>query len=217
MEDREPDEECHAVGGEVQALGEQHLVEALQAQDVRLMGRELARRGQDGPDADGDRNERQGLLEQVRLAPALPGPPADQVAHGRAGEPSSRPGDASRDVQQLHDEVGQLGRAQSQYRRGRKTDKPPAALAAEPSPQWPWGHPPRGVADLLRYKAHGFPSLTKAAGSVTKVYSTGPRSGLNREVLQVSDTPRARGDPRQRSGAARLLRQIECRDEPGQV
>jgi hypothetical protein len=37
--------------------------------------------------------------------------------------------------------------------------------------------------------------LTKASWSVTKVYSTGPRRGPNREVLQVSDTLRARGDP----------------------
>ncbi len=205
MKDREPEEECHAVSGEVQALGKQHLVEAGQAQDVRLMGRELARRGQDGPDADGDRNERQGLLEQVRPAPALPSPPADQVAHGRAGEPSRRPGQACRDLQQLHDEVGQLGCAQSQYRRGRKTDKPPAGLSAEPSPQRPRGHPPQGVGDLRRYKAHGFPSLTKVSGSVTKVYSTGPRRRLNCEVFQVSDTPRARRSRRLRSGARRLL------------
>jgi hypothetical protein len=46
--------------------------------------------------------------------------------------------------------------------------------------------------------------LTKASWSVTKVYSTGPRGGPNREVLQVSDTPGAWRFPRSCPGAARL-------------
>lgn len=189
MEDQKSHNESHAVGREIQTLGEQDFLKALQAQDPRLVVRVLAHRGQDDPHAQGYRHERQGLLDQMRPAFPLPRPAADHVTHGRACEPSGRTGNPGRDVQQLQDEVGQLGCAQGQYRRGREADQSPPALAAEPSPQRPGHHTPRGVGDLRRYRAHGFPSLTKAAGSVTKVYSTGARGGLNGEVLQVSDTP----------------------------
>lgn len=195
MEYQESDNESHAVGREIQTLSEQDFVKTMQAPGVRLVVGEFARRGQDDPHAEGDRHERQGLLEQVRPAFPLPRPAADQVTHSRAREPSGRAGDTGRDVQQLQDEVGQLGCEQGQYRRGREADQAPPALAAELSPQRPGHHSPGGVGDLRRYRAHGFPSLTTAAGSVTKVYSTGARGGLNDEVLQVSDTPRARGDP----------------------
>jgi len=195
MEDQESEDESHAVGRQVQALSEQDLLPPMQAQGARLVVGVLARRGEDDPDAQGDRHERQGLLEQMGPALALPGPPADHVAHDRAGQPSGCPGNARRDVRYLQDEIRQLGRTKGKYRRWRKADQPPATLAAESFPQRAGHHSPTGGGDLRRYKAHGFPSLTKASWSVTKVYSTGPCGGPNREVLQVSDTPRARGDP----------------------
>jgi hypothetical protein len=98
MEDHEAGYERHAVRRQVPALGEQHLVEAVQAQVARLFGDDLAGHRENDPDADRDRHERQGLLEQVRPAFALPGPPADQVTYDRACEPSRRPGDPGRHV-----------------------------------------------------------------------------------------------------------------------
>src|SRR5215470_1520508 len=209
MEDQEPNNERQAVRRQVEALGEQHLVEAVQAHVARLHGGELAGRGQDDPHADRDRHERQGLLEQVRPAPALPRPPADQVTYGCAREPSGRPGDPGRHVRQLKDEVRQLGRAQGEYRRRREADQTPAAMAAEPAPQRPRNHPPRHIDDLGRYRAHGRPMLTQASGSVTKVYSTGLADGLVAwSFRSVPKSARARRSAPRRSGATGLPRQF---------
>ncbi len=198
MEDQEPDDEGHAVGRQVQALGEHNLLDPVQAEDACLVVSELAGERQDHADAEGDHHEREGLLEQVGPAPALPRPPADHVAHGRACEPSRSAGDPGRHTRDLADEVRQLGSAQGQHRRGRKTDQAPASPTAQPSPQRPGDQAPRGFTDLGRYHGHGRPwfraGLPKRDSvSVGQVYSTGASGGPGYADLQVSWSPSARG------------------------
>jgi hypothetical protein len=171
VEDQEPYDEGHAVSCEIEGLGEDHLLEPVQPEDPRLITRELARAGQGDADADRYPGERQRLLEQVRPALALPGPPADHVADGSAGEPAGCPGLPGRDVQQLADEVGQLGGGQCQHSCGREADQPPATGAAQPPANRPGDHAPHAVSGLGRFPdrrgtMHARPRRIQALGSV---------------------------------------------------
>lgn len=147
MKDQEPDNEGHAVGRQVQRLREDHLLRSVQLQGACLMTAQLARAGQHDADADRDADERQRLLKHVRPALALPRPPADQVADQSPGEPAGRPGLAGRDVQQLADEVGELGSGQRQDRGRGKADQPPASLAGQQPAQRPGNQMPYGTGD----------------------------------------------------------------------
>jgi hypothetical protein len=171
MEDQEPDNKGHAVGREVHALSEDHLLEAVQPENACLVAGELACPGQRDPHADRYGHERQRLLEQVRPALALPGPPADQVADGSPGEPSGRTGLPGRDVQQLADQVRHLSGAQREHRGRREADQTPATLSPEPSPHRSGDQPPHAVSDSgrtpgRRGTVHTGPWLNQSFGSV---------------------------------------------------
>jgi hypothetical protein len=171
MEDQEPDDEGHAVSREVQALSEDHFLGAVQPENARLVAGELACPGQRDPDADRYDHERQRLSEQVRPALALPGPPAHHVADDSPGEPSGRTRLPGRDVQQLADEVRQLGSAQREDRGGREADQAPASLSPEPSPDRSWDHPPHALVQSgrtpgRRGTVHTGPWLNQSFGSV---------------------------------------------------
>jgi hypothetical protein len=173
MEDQEPYDEGHTVGGEVEALREHHLLQAVQPQNPRLVAGQLAGAGERDTHADGHGRERQRLPEQVRPALALPGPPAYRVTHRGAGEPSGCPGYARRDVEQLAHQVGQLGGAQRQHRGRGEPDQPPAARGTEAAPQRPGNHAPQAVGGRRRNRrvclavGHQCPRLAQAMGSVS--------------------------------------------------
>ena len=173
MEDQEPYDEGHTVGGEVEALREQDLLQAVQPQDSCLVAGQLAGAGQRDAHTDGDGHERQRLLEQMRPSPPLPGPPADDVAHHGAGQPCARARNAGRDVEQLAHQVGQLRGAERQHRGGRKPGQPAAALGPEPALQRPGNDTPQAVSGCgqNRYSfgafGHQCPRLTLARGSVS--------------------------------------------------
>jgi hypothetical protein len=212
VEDQEPDDEGDAVSREIQPLGEQDLLGAVQAETSCPGMSELAGTGQHDPDAQGDHPERQGLLEQVRPAFALPGPPADDVAHGRAGQPSGRPGDPGRDLRDLQDEVRQLGGEQGQHRRGGEANQAPASPGAQLSPQRSGNYAPRGFGHLGRYHGHRRPWLRAGLAkidsvSVGQVYSTGACG----DVVTWSSPGqwrafRARRRPRRRCGITQAVR-----------
>jgi len=196
VEDQEPDHEGHAVSRKVERLGEGHFLEAVQPEDPRFIASELARPGEGDADAHRYDDERQRLLQQVRPALALPRPPADHVAHRRSGEPSGRSGLAGRDVQQLADEVGELGRGQRQHSGGREADQPPAALGAHQLPHWPRDHPPEAVTDRGRVPdwggaMHARPRVIQAFGSVRHGIQYGNlwRSGKRRIPRQSAAHP----------------------------
>jgi hypothetical protein len=171
VKDQEPDHEGDAVSRKIDRLGEDHFFDPVQPQGPRLITPELARPGQDQPDADRYGDERERLLEQVRPALAFPGPPADHVAHRGAGEPPGRAGLACADVQQLADEVGQLGSSQCQHGSGREADQAPAALTAHQLAQPPGDYPPDPVSHRRRGPdwrgaMHSRPRVIQAFGSV---------------------------------------------------
>jgi hypothetical protein len=168
MEDQEPYDEGHAVGGEVETLREQHLLRAVQPQNPDLVAGQLAGAGQRDAHADRDGHERQGLLEQMRHSPALPGPSADHVAHHGARQPSGRPGLPGRDVEQLADQVGQLSRAESEHSGGREPDQPPASLGAQPAPQRPGQHAPQAVGGRTRNRCWRGAMGHDVLGSLTR-------------------------------------------------
>jgi hypothetical protein len=182
MEDHEPDDEGHAVRREVQALSKDHLLGAVQPENARLVAGELACPGQGDPDADRYGHERQRLLEHVRRALALPGPPADQVADHGASEPSGGTGLPGRDVQQLADQVRQLGGAQREHGGRREADQAPASLALQPSPRRSWDQAPEPVSDSgrtlgRRGTVHTRPWLNQSFGSVRLGIQYGTRRG----------------------------------------
>jgi hypothetical protein len=171
VKDQEPDHEGYAVSAKIERLGENHFLDAVQAERPRLITPELARPGQGQPDADRYDNERERLLEQMRPALALPGPPAHHVAHRGTGEPAGRAGLARGDVQQLAHEEGQLGSTQRQHSGGREANQPPAALAAHKLAQRPGDYLPDPVSDCRRGPdwrgaMHSRPRVIQAFGSV---------------------------------------------------
>jgi hypothetical protein len=171
VKDQEPDHEGGAVSRQIEHLGENHFVDSVQPEIARLVTPELARPSQGQPDADRYDDERERLLEQVRTALSLPGPPADHIAHSGTSEPAGRAGLARGDVQQLAHEEGQLRSSQSQHSGWRKTDQPPPALAAHKFAQRPGDYPPDPVSDCRRAPdwrgaMHSRPRVIQAFGSV---------------------------------------------------
>jgi hypothetical protein len=226
MEDQEPDDEGHTVGREVHRLGEDHLLGPVQPQHSRLMSGQLARACQRDPDAERYADERQRLLEQVRPALPLPGPPADQVAHESTGEPARRPGQPGSDVQQLADEVRELGGAKCQHRGGRKPDQAPSTPAVQQPPQRPGNGAPHAIGDSgqapgWRSVLHARPQVIDVLGSIEHgiQYGNVQRPGGQRNLRQIyrpspasRDNPQARtyprGDPAQLAQQPRQLRAV---------
>jgi hypothetical protein len=209
MEDQEPHDEGHAVSSEVQALSEDHLLEAVQPENARLVAGKLACPGQGDPDADRYDHERQRLLDQVGPALSLPGPPADHVADDSASEPSCRAGLAGRDVQQLADQVGQLRSAQREHRGRREADQAPAAVALQPSPQRSRDQAPHAVGDSRRTlgrrgTVHRRPRLNQAFGSVRHGIQYGILRGPGKRASRCEST----GHPQLAPGRAMPRRAI---------
>ena len=86
MEDYEASQERQAVGGEVRAVDHEHPLNAVELEVLGQGHAQLGGQAENDPGDDGDHPERQGFLQQLRLAPALPRPAAEDVAHARADD-----------------------------------------------------------------------------------------------------------------------------------
>jgi hypothetical protein len=86
MEDYEASQERQAVGGKVRAVGDEHPADAADLERLGQGHAQLGGQAEDDPGAHGDQPERQGFLQQLRLALALPRPAAEDVAHACADD-----------------------------------------------------------------------------------------------------------------------------------
>jgi hypothetical protein len=86
MEDYEASQERQAVGGEVHRVGDEHPLDAVGPDRPGQGHAQLGGQAEDDPGTHGDQPERQGLLQQLGPALALPRPAAQDVAHGCADD-----------------------------------------------------------------------------------------------------------------------------------
>jgi hypothetical protein len=120
VEDREAGKERHAVGYQVGAVNDEDPlpvgVPHLQRPDAGV----VTGQAEHGPGPQGHQPERQGLLQQVRLALALPCPAAQHVAHRCPDDRAQDPGQAAAQVEHTkeqaeRDEARAQGRDRHQH------------------------------------------------------------------------------------------------------
>src|SRR5215469_1567888 len=166
MEDQEPGDEGDAVHQEVGALNDDMLLEMGVAHRMRPDTREVRGHSQHNPHCQRYRPERQRLPEQVRLALALPGPPAQQIAHersdhGRDDARGARAVQVDRPGQQAEDDLTRDYRSQGG---SDEPDEPPSPLGSQPARDRRGQGAKRSLSDLVRNGSHQTPSLTGGAG-----------------------------------------------------
>jgi hypothetical protein len=127
VKDQEPGREREAVGQEIDAADHDRLLDAMHLHCLGQGDAKVGGHAEHDPGADRHQPERQGFPEQMRPALALPGPAAEDVAHGRADDRRRHPGHAAGQVRPV-EEYRQGNLAGGQRDHGDQ-DKPAEPLA----------------------------------------------------------------------------------------
>jgi len=195
VENHEPRGERYAVRHEVGDVYEEHPHRMRETHPQGLLVRELRRQRQHDRGTDGDGAERQGLPDQVRPAPTLPRPAAQDVADRRAGEPRRERRLARGRVRGPEQERQRdLARRERDERHGHEPAEPPAQRGPEPAPQ--------GRDKPGRNECHGSPSYSEDRQVIQTGIQYGNRTRLEVGDLRIQAGPRRRGRRRRSADAA---------------